>query len=161
MPEGEAGPKPRQASAIPERARSSNYPEPYYSRMLKRHKRPLGDAFGLAKFGVNLTVLEPGAESALLHVHSKQEEFVYVLEGRPTLVLESGEHEMEPGDCVGFTPNGEAHQFCNRTDAPVTILEIGDRPEGDEGSYPRDDIAAAMGADGKWRFVRKDGTPFE
>ena len=33
------------AEAAP-RARQSNYPEPFLSRMGKREKRPLGDVFG-------------------------------------------------------------------------------------------------------------------
>ena len=149
------------ARDVPKREKSSNYPEPYFSRMLKRHKRALGDRFGIAKFGVNLTTLDPGGESALMHRHSLQEEFVYVLEGRPTLVTESGETELSPGMCCGFTPDGAAHHLINRTDTPVTMLEVGDRPSGDEGTYPNDDIAAAMGADGNWRFVHKDGSPYE
>ena len=58
------------------RTKPSNYPEPFYSRMAGREKRPLGDLFGLKNFGVNLTRLAPGAESALLHRHSRQDEFV-------------------------------------------------------------------------------------
>lgn len=148
------------AMDVAPRAKSSNYPEPYYSRMAKREKRALGDHFGLTKFGVNLTRLSPGGESALLHKHTRQEEFVFVLEGRPTLVTEEGETELSPGMCVGFPPNGAAHQLANRTEETVAILEVGDRPEGDEGAYPADDIKAMMGADGKWAFVHKDGTPF-
>jgi uncharacterized cupin superfamily protein len=41
--------------------------------MSKREKRQLGDQFGLKNFGVNLTRLFPGGESALLHRHSKQD----------------------------------------------------------------------------------------
>ena len=40
------------------------------------------------------------------------------------------------------------------------ILEVGDRPHGDEVFYPDDDIQAVMGDDGKWRFTRKNGTPY-
>ena len=39
-------------------------------------------------------------------------------------------------------------------------LEVGDRIPGDTGSYPDDDLHAAM-MDGKWRFTRKDGTPYD
>ncbi len=49
------------ASAAP-REKTSNYPEPFYSRMAKRKKRPLGDLFGLKSFGVNLARLSPGGE---------------------------------------------------------------------------------------------------
>ncbi len=151
---------PIQAIDVPPRAKPSNYPEPYFSRMAKREKRQLGDHFGLTVFGVNLTRILPGGETALLHIHSKQEEFIYVLEGTPTLVTDQGETDLGPGMCVGFPPNGLAHHLVNRTDKEVRILEIGDRPEGDEGSYPNDDIQAVMGADGKWQFTHKDGTPY-
>ena len=150
---------PIKASDAPPRTKPSNYPEPYFSRMAKRHKQPLGDYFGLTQYGVNRTVLEPGGESALMHVHTKQEEFVYILEGNPTLVTDDGETEMAPGMCVGFPPNGQAHHLVNRTDSKVVMLEVGDRPRGDEGSYPNDDIQAVM-IDGKWAFTHKDGSPY-
>ena len=35
------------ADAVPPRTKPSNYPEPFFSRMLKREKRQLGDVFGL------------------------------------------------------------------------------------------------------------------
>jgi uncharacterized cupin superfamily protein len=42
----------------------------------------------------------------------------------------------------------------------VFFLEVGDRTPDDEGSYPSDDLAASMGADGVWKYTRKDGTPY-
>lgn len=142
------------------RSKPSNYPEPFFSRMGKRTKRPLGDLFGLNNFGVNLTTLDSGGESALLHRHSKQDEFIYIVDGNPTLVTDEGEVELEPGMCAGFAAQGCAHQLVNRTDKPVTYLEIGDRTPGDEGSYPVDDIAAKLGPDGKWIFTHKDGSAY-
>ncbi len=152
--------KPIKATDVAPRGKKSNYPEPFASRMAGRVKRQLGDAFGLTNFGVNLTTLEPGAESALLHVHSVQDEFVYVLEGTLTLVTEDGEHRMVTGDCIGFAANGGAHQLVNRSNAPATYLEIGDRLPHDAGSYPRDNLVATM-TDTGWVFTRKDGTPYE
>lgn len=146
---------------VPPRTKPSNYPEPFFSRMAKREKRQLGDYFGLTAFGVNLTRILPGGETALLHVHTKQEEFVYVLDGNPTLVTDRGETPLGPGMCIGFPPNGLAHHLVNRTEREVTILEVGNRPDGDEGSYPNDDIQAVMGPDGKWQFAHKDGTPYQ
>ena len=148
------------ADAVPPRTKPSNYPEPFFSRMLKREKRQLGDVFGLKNFGVNLTRLAPGGESALLHRHSKQDEFIYILEGEPTLVTETAEIKLSPGMCAGFPAAGEAHQLVNRTNDDVLYLEVGDRTPGDEGSYPKDDIQAVLGADGKWVFTRKDGRPY-
>lgn len=86
-----------EAASAPLRTKPSNYPEPFFSRMARREKRPLGDLFGLKNFGVNLTTLHPGGESALLHRHSRQDELVYILQGKPTLVTDNGELKLSPG----------------------------------------------------------------
>ena len=99
------------ADQVPPRTKASNYPEPFFTRMQGRTKRQLGDVFGLKNFGVNLTELAPGGESALLHSHSRQDEFIYVLEGSPTPIAESGETRLSPGMCAGFPAGGEAHQL--------------------------------------------------
>lgn len=154
------GPIAVNAASVAPRTKPSNYPEPFFSRMARREKRQLGDVFGLKNFGVNLTRLAPGGESALLHTHTRQDEFIYILQGEPTLVTEAGETPLKPGMCAGFPARGMAHQLVNRTGQDVVYLEIGDRTPGDEGSYPNDDIQAVMGADGKWLFTHKDGRPY-
>lgn len=148
------------AHAAPPRTKPSNYPEPFASMMAGRIKRPLGDLYDITNFGVNLTRLIPGAVSALFHRHSKQDELVYVIEGRPTLVTESGRQTLEPGMIVGFKAGGTAHQIVNETTTDVVMLEVGDRTKGDEIAYPRDDIEAVMGPDGNWQFAHKDGRPY-
>ena len=148
------------AADAPPRNRPSNYPEPFAARMAGRAKRPLGDLFGLKNFGVNLTRLSPGAVSALHHAHSRQDEFIYVLEGEPTLFTDAGEVQLRPGMVAGFAAAGTAHHLENRTSQDCVILEVGDRAQGDAASYPADDIAAVQGQDGTWRFAHKDGTPY-
>ncbi len=148
------------AADAPLRARASIYPEPFASRVSGREKRPLGDPFGLTAFGVNLTRLRPGAQSALLHRHTRQDEFVFVLEGEPTLVTDSGEVALRPGMCAGFRAGGAAHHLVNRSGADVLYLEMGDRGPGDEVTYPEDDLRAVLGPDGSWRFVHSDGRPY-
>ena len=148
------------ASDAPARTKPSNYPEPFASRMAGRQKRPLGDLFGLTNFGVNLTRLAPNAVSALRHAHSKQDEFIYILQGHPTLHTDEGCTQLSPGMCAGFKANtGNGHNLSNETSEDVLYLEIGDRTPGDEGSYPDDDLKALL-EDGKWKFVHKDGTPY-
>ncbi len=158
----EQPPRPNavRAADVPPRTKPSNYPEPFFSRMAGRTKRPLGDLFGLTNFGVNLTTLAPGAMSALLHRHTTQDEFVYVLEGELVLVTDDGETPLKPGDCAGFPKGGVAHQLVNRSDAPASYLEIGDRSPGDSASYPRDDLVAILQPGGTWAFTHKDGTPY-
>lgn len=143
------------------RERSSNYPEPFAARMDGRIKRPLGDLFGLTNFGVNLTTLRPGAVSSLRHTHSRQDELVYILEGEPTLVSGDGETQLRPGMTAGFKAGSpDAHHLVNRTEHDVHYIEVGDRTDRDTITYPDDDIRAALGSDGRWRFVHKDGRPY-
>ena len=149
------------AEDVPPRLKRSNYPEPFFSRMAGRRKRVLGDLFGLKTFGVNLTTLAPGGESSVLHRHSRQDEFVYIVVGAPTLVTNRGETILSPGMCAGFAAGGAAHHLVNRTDRDVVYLEIGDRAEGDRVDYPADDLSAVFAPDGRWHFAHKDGRAYE
>jgi len=129
--------------------------------MAGREKRPLGDLFGLANFGVNITRLVPGGCSALRHAHSKQDEFVYILAGHPILITDDGETQLAPGICAGFKAgNGNGHHLVNRADEDVLYLEVGDRSAGDAVSYPDDDLQAVLDQDGKWRFLDKNGASY-
>jgi len=148
------------AVLAPARVKPSNYPEPFASAMGQRIKRPLGDLFGLTNFGVNLVHLAPGGVSALHHQHARQDEFIYVLEGRPTLFIGAEVAVLEPGQVAGFAANGEPHHLENHTDAVCVILEVGDRTPGDTVNYPDDDLQAVKTAEGGWFFAHKDGRPY-
>ena len=145
---------------LPEQS-TTGYPEPYKTRVAGRHKRRLGDAAGLKNFGVNLTRLDPGAESSMRHWHTKQDEFIYVLEGELTLVTDAGRQKLKSGMAAGF-PAGRAdgHQLVNETRRPVVYLEVGDRTPGDGAAYSEADLAAKL-VDGKWVFTHKDGSPYK
>jgi uncharacterized cupin superfamily protein len=148
------------AACAPPRSRPSIYPAVFAARVAGREKRPLGDLFGLRAFGVNLTRLAPGAQSALRHVHTVQDELIYILEGSPTLITDAGETPLGPGTCAGFPAGGTAHHLVNRSPADVVYLEIGDRPRGDDATYPDDDLKLATNEDGTYRCLHKDGTPY-
>lgn len=148
------------ATDILPKSRVSIYPEPFASRMTGREKRQLGDFFGLKNFGVNLTRLAPNGISALRHSHSRQDELIYILQGKPTLQDNDAKIQLEPGMCAGF-PAGEnnACNLINETEEDVIYLEIGDRTPGDEVIYPDDDLLAKE-VQGLWIFTHKDGTPY-
>lgn len=142
------------------RTTPSSYPEPFRSMMNGRVKRPLGDLFGLTSFGVNITVVAPGAVSALRHAHSKQDEFVYVVSGTLALYSGDGRTELHAGMCAGFKAGtGNAHRLVNETTSDVVYLEVGDRTPGDEVIYPDNDLVAQF-VDGSWHFFHKDGKPY-
>lgn len=148
------------ALAVPVRANETSYPNPFRERVGGRQKRSLGDHFGIENFGVNLTRLAPGAMSALRHMHSRQDEFVFVLQGTLTLVDESGRTTLTRGMCVGFPAGmGNAHHFINESNVDAIALEVGDRSPGDQVCYPDDDLLASL-IDGRWRTTHRDGTPW-
>lgn len=150
-----------EALAVPPRKSKSSYPAEFASRVDGRVKRPLGDAFGLSSFGVNLTLLPPGSISALRHSHGSQDEFVYILDGNPTLVTNSGRTILRPGMCAGFPHGtGDAHHLVNETGTEVRYLEIGDRTSPDDVVYPDDDLSVVKNAAGVRIFAHKDGTPY-
>ncbi len=152
---------PVSAKSIPAIMGKTIYPAPYAALVEGRRKHKLGEFFGLSNFGVNLTHLAPGAVSALAHSHSKQEEFIFILEGTPTLILEREEFTLSPGDCYGFKAGTSiAHQLVNRSEENVSYLEIGDRTSGDEVEYPNDDLKATQLANGLWHLTHKDGSPY-
>jgi uncharacterized cupin superfamily protein len=140
----------------------SGYPEPYRSRVMPRHKRPLGDALGLTRIGVNLTTLPPGKESSMRHWHTHEDEFVYVLEGEVVLRTDGGEQLLRAGMCAGF-PAGAAdgHQLINRGERAALYLEVSNREPADGASYTDPDVDLRWNpprAPGK--FTRRDGTPY-
>jgi uncharacterized cupin superfamily protein len=150
-----------EAALAPLRTRRSNYPAVFVSRLSGRAKRPLGDIFGLANFGVNLVRLPCGAMSALRHAHSRQDEFIYVLEGAPLLITDAGEMQLARGMCAGFCAGtGNGHHLVNRAREDAVYLEVGDRSKGDHVIYPDDDMQAVFDDNGQWIFLRRDGSTY-
>jgi uncharacterized cupin superfamily protein len=147
-------------STLPPRS-ASGYPEPYRSRVLPREKRALGAALGLTKVGVNLTTLPPGKESSMRHFHTREDEFVFVLEGEVVLRTDEGEQLLSAGMCAGFPAGSKnGHQLVNRTDRPARYLEMSNREADDSAAYPDDDLVYRKGPDGAPTFTRKDGTAY-
>lgn len=152
-------PRAAVAAEVPART-STNYPAEFASRVAGRRKQALGDAFGLASFGVNRVVLPPGTQSSVRHRHVRQDEFVYVLEGELTLIDDDGELVLGTGMCAGFPHGGTAHHLVNRSGSDAVYLEVGDRLPGDAAEYPDDDLMAEWAGTG-WRFTHRDGTPWK
>ena len=91
---------------------------------------PFSRALGLTRIGIHHQILPPGRRTSYPHAESDEEEFVYVLTGKPTLWLNGHVHELSPGDGVGFPPGtGIAHTFMNNSDEDVTLLVVGEPPK--------------------------------
>jgi uncharacterized cupin superfamily protein len=138
----------------------TSIPEPHRTANQLRHNRRLGDHAGLKNFGVNLTRIVPGGQSSYRHAHSRQDEFVFVLEGEVVLQTNDGEQILKAGTCAGFPAgSGDAHRFINRSASDAKLLVIGDRSAGDEIAYPDVDMHAVLGPDDAYRFSTKSGEP--
>jgi uncharacterized cupin superfamily protein len=87
-------------------------------------------------------------------------EFVYVLSGQLVLQADMGRVELTAGMAAGFKAGtGNAHRLLNESRSEAVYLEVGDRIQGDEITYPDDDLAARL-VGGSWQFAHKDGTPY-
>ncbi|MEY9470857.1 putative cupin superfamily protein [Bradyrhizobium yuanmingense] len=83
--------------------------------------------FRFRKLGIHHELLPPGRRTSFPHAESSEEEFVFVLEGRPHAWIDGHAFKLKPGDGVGFLPGtGISHCFINNTDAIVRLLVVGE-----------------------------------
>ena len=139
----------------------STYPSPFQEICKNRQKQALGDALELTQFGVNLVRLAPGAASAQRHWHTREDEFVYVLDGVLAMVTDMGEQLLGAGMAAGF-PGGknDGHHLINRGSETATYLEVGSRIPGEEVHYPDIDLHLVREAAGGHRFHHKNGETY-
>jgi mannose-6-phosphate isomerase-like protein (cupin superfamily) len=77
-----------------------------------------GDRFSLVEHP-----MPPRALAAPLHLHTREDEYSFVLEGRMGALLGDDVVEAGPGDLV-HKPRNQWHTFWNAGDEPCRILEI-------------------------------------
>ncbi len=80
--------------------------------------RDWGGGFALVEH-----LLAPRSIAAPVHIHTREDEFSFILEGRVSIKAGDEEIVAEVGDLV-FKPRGEWHTFWNATDEPARLLEI-------------------------------------
>jgi len=138
----------------------SGYPEPYRSRVLPREVRRLGEALGLQHLGINLVRILPGKQSSMRHWHTREDEFVYLIEGELVLRTDAGEQLLRAGCCAGFAAGSEdGHHFINRSAQPALFLVVSNRDPEDTGFYsdPDVDLGPVRKVGG---MSHRDGTPY-
>lgn len=101
-----------------------------------RINKSLGDAIGLNHIGVHIIYVEPGNDATEYHKHRYEEECVYVLSGKGSLVIEGDTYRFEKGDFVGFPRNTAAHSIVNDGDETLICLVMGQRLQQDVSDYP-------------------------
>jgi uncharacterized cupin superfamily protein len=101
------------------------------------HYVSLGDDVGLERIGVHLIRVPPGKESCIYHAHAAEEEWIYILSGRGVAEIDDEEHEVGPGDFMGFPTPSVAHQLRNPFDEDLVYLVGGERRDMEVGEFPR------------------------
>jgi uncharacterized cupin superfamily protein len=99
--------------------------------------RSLSRATGLNRIAVTLARIPAGKESFIYHAHSNEEEWIYILSGRGMAEIGDREHEVGPGDFMGFGLPQAAHHLRNPFDEDLVYLVGGEVVKVDLGTFPR------------------------
>jgi uncharacterized cupin superfamily protein len=97
----------------------------------------LGPLLGAAMTGASLYELPPGQSICPYHYEYGEEEWLLVLDGRPTLRHPEGTDQLDPWDAVCFPTGPEgAHAVSNGTDQTVRVLMFSTRNQPAAAVYP-------------------------
>ena len=118
----------------------------------------LGPLIGAARMGATIYELGPGQSNCPYHYEYGCEEWLLVVEGRPTIRHPEGEDELEPGDLVCFPEGPEgAHKVTNRTEGTVRVMILSTKGEPAVAVYPDSDkIGVWTGNEGDKVMVRRE-----
>jgi uncharacterized cupin superfamily protein len=104
--------------AAPEFQYDADDPEGFRAGMFR-----FGKLVGASRTGTSVYELPPGQQICPYHYEYAEEEWLLVLEGRPTLRRPEGSEVLEPLDVVFFPVGPEgAHGVRNETDETVRVL---------------------------------------
>ncbi len=120
----------------------------------------LGRRTGLKRIGVNLAEIPPGRESFVYHAHHCEEEWVYILSGRGIAEIDGTEHEVGPGDFIGFPAPGVAHHLRNPGAEPLRYLMGGETRGLEVADFPRLGKRMLRLGDSITVYDLADGKPF-
>ena len=113
-------------------------PEGFRSGMAR-----VGPSLGAKATGTSVYELPPGQALCPYHYEYAEEEWLLVLEGRPTVRDPEGAHELEPWDLVFFSTGPEgAHRVQNDTDETVRVMMWSDLIHPAATVYPDSDKIA-------------------
>ena len=100
------------------------------------HGWSLSDLVGLQRVALHLIRIPPGKESFILHKHYVQEEFMYVLSGRGRARIGDEDHEIGPGDFLGFRTPSVVHDVRNDGREDLVYLSGGERARFEIADFP-------------------------
>jgi uncharacterized cupin superfamily protein len=106
--------------------------------------------------GMSIYELDPGQAVCPYHFEWTDEEWLIVLDGKPTLRTPEGERTLEPGDTVCFPagPDG-AHHTRNDTDELVRVALLSTKSPIGVAEYPDSDKIGVWPGDGTSVMLRR------
>ena len=120
----------------------------------------LGRLGGLKRIGVSLARLAPGKESFVYHAHHTEEEWIYILAGVATALIDGQEYELHAGDFVAFPAPSVAHHLVNRSPHEVVYLMGGENNGCEVADFPLLDRRMVRLNDSITVYRLSDGRPF-
>jgi uncharacterized cupin superfamily protein len=117
------------------RSREESHQHPWNPRS-ELHGLRLSAQVGFQRTGVSLVRVPPGKESFVYHLHYCEEEWIYILSGRGIAEIDGQEHEVGPGDFMGFAAPSVAHHLRNASDQDLVYLMGGENKEVEIADYP-------------------------
>jgi uncharacterized cupin superfamily protein len=104
--------------ADPEFSYDPDEPDGFRSGMFR-----FGPQLGAEQTGTSVYELPPGQAICPYHYEYGEEEWLLVIDGRPSVRTPEGTEELEPFDVVFFPKGPEgAHQIRNDSDRPARVL---------------------------------------
>ena len=109
----------------------------------RRAELQIGPLLGASRLGARVYDLPPGQRVCPYHYEYNNEEWLLVVEGRPTLRTPTGTHELRPGDVVAFPEGpGGAHTTANDSGEDVRIVMLSSKRTPKVTVYPDSDKIA-------------------
>jgi uncharacterized cupin superfamily protein len=110
----------------------------------------VGPLIGASALGLSVYELPPGESICPYHFEYPEEEWLIVLDGRPTLRHPGGEDELEPWDTVVFPTGPEgAHKVTNRTEERARVAMLSTKAKTAVAVYPDSSKVGVWSGDGE------------
>jgi uncharacterized cupin superfamily protein len=115
---------------------------------------------GLERTGVSLVRIRPGKESYAYHVHHRKEEWIYILSGSGTALIDGREYAVDPGDFIAFPTPSVAHNMRNPNDEDLVYLMGGENLDFEVADFPLLDKRMIRRGSAVEIYKLSDGRPF-
>ncbi len=128
------------------------------SEVTGTHLSPLA---GLQRTGISLVRIRPGRESFAYHLHHREEEWIYILSGSGTALIDGREYEVGPGDFIAFPTPSVAHNMRNPKDEDLVYLMGGEHLDFEVADFPLLDKRMVRRGSEVEIYKLSDGRPFD